>query len=465
MICIPIVILPFLYIMSSGNFLPFLYKKRPARSSCSFGLTGTICVPGDRSISHFSIILGGLASGETRISGLLESDDVLKTIKSMNCLGAHFTKKNGEWIIKGVGNGCLLAPESPLDFENSEIGCELTMGLVGVYDFQTFFKGGDLSKKAVERVLTPLIQMGAQVVPAKKNCLEFALHGPKTPNPIVYKSSMVSARMKSVVLLAALNALGATKVIESMKTQNHMEIMLKEFGVDLLVKSDKIRGYSVQIEGRKELSGCGLTIPGDPSFAIFPLAAALLIPGSDVQILNVLINPSRIGLINILQDMGADIAFVNHRIESGENIADIQVRFSNLKGITISEDRMPYMIDEYPILAIISAFAEGRTVIKGMGKLERLSTILEGLSINNVQCEQGENDLVVMGVPGGRGLGSRSGRMVQPKFDHRIAMSFLVMGLASEYSVVVDDCSMDSTICQDFINLMQGLGARIERMD
>ncbi|XCD43104.1 3-phosphoshikimate 1-carboxyvinyltransferase [Candidatus Liberibacter asiaticus] len=449
--------------------MSFVCKKSTIQSSYSCGLQGTICIPGDRSLSHFSIILGGIAAGETQIRGVLESDDVLNTMRMMHYLGARFTKKDREWIVQGVGNGCLLSPEYPLDFKGFDMGYGLMMGVVGVYDFQTFFKGrAEILQPTLESLLAPLYQMGVQVKLPEDKRLPLVLHGPRTPNPIVYKSPMDSVQSKSVVLLAGLNTPGITEVIEPVKTQDHMEIILKEFGVDLLIKSDTIEDYSVRIEGRKRISGCNLKIPGDSSIAFFPLAAALLIPGSDIKLLNVLTNPLRVGIIDILREMGADITLSNSRIESGENIADIRVRFSKIKGITISDNRLRSIVDEYPILLVISAFAEGETIIKGLAEVmtsKQFSGIIECFNINNIQYEREGDYLMIKGVPGGKGLGCSTGHMVQSKFGYRVAMSFLVMGLASEYSVVVDDYTMISTIFPDFINLMKTLVARIVWVD
>ncbi|MBA5723768.1 3-phosphoshikimate 1-carboxyvinyltransferase [Candidatus Liberibacter sp.] len=449
--------------------MPSSYVKCPVRALRSSDIQGAICVPGDKSISHRAVILGGIASGETRIRGLLESDDIVNTIHSMNSLGAKIEKKGREWIVKGVGNGCFLAPKAPLYFGNSGTGCRLVMGIVGVYDFQTLFKGdSSLSRRPMERILNPLSKMGVQVKSfGKEGCLPITLRGPGTSNPISYKIPMSSSQVKSAILLAGLNTPGITTVIEPLKTRDHTERMLERFGVNLSIKPDTIAGYSVRLQGRGKLSGCNLNISGDPSSAAFPIAAALLVPGSDVTILNVLVNPSRIGLIDTLQEMGADIVFLNPRIEGGEDVADIRVRFSELKGIVVPEERMPYMVDEYPILSVIASFAEGKTVMKGLQELrfkesDRLSAIAEGLRVNNVEHEEGCSHLMVVGVPGGKGLGSSLGNMVRSRFDHRIAMSFLIMGLASEYPVAVDDGNMISTSFPNFIELMQGLGAKIE---
>ncbi|MEG8099449.1 3-phosphoshikimate 1-carboxyvinyltransferase [Candidatus Liberibacter brunswickensis] len=442
------------------------YKKNTIKSSYSCSLKGTVSIPGDRYFSHCSVILGGIASGKTQISGLLESDDVLNTMKMMNYLGANYTKKNSKWIVEGVGNGCLLSPEHPMNFKDFYIGYELIMGVVGVYDFQTFFKGCEnISQKSIKSILDPLRNMGVQVIPIKRNCLPLSLHGPRIPNPISYRSPVASSQLKSVVLLAGLNTPGITEIVEPVKTHDHIENILKEFGVDLLVTTDINENYSVRIEGRKSISGCNLKVPGDPSFALFVLSAALLIAESNIKILRVSINPLRVGLINILQEMGANISFSNIRIESGENIADIQVRSSKLRGISISKSRIRSIIDECPILMVISAFAEGKTIMNGLEDLMRSNqffAILECLQVNNIKYEKGKDHFVIIGAPSGSGLGSSSGHMVQSKFGYNIAMSFLIMGFASEYSVLVDDCYEISAVFPDFINLMQGLGARIE---
>ncbi|AHA27468.1 3-phosphoshikimate 1-carboxyvinyltransferase [Candidatus Liberibacter americanus] len=443
-------------------------KKKPVESYFSRDIQGSVSVPGDKSISHRAVILGGIASKETRITGLLESDDIFNAIKSMSYLGASFEKIGLEWIVRGVGNGCLLAPEKPLYFGNSGTGCNLIMGIAGVYDFRAVFQGDEsLSKRPMRRVLDPLCMMGVQVEPVDSNYLPLALHGPKNPNPIFYNMPIASSQVKSAILLASLNTPGITSIVEDVKTRDHTERMLREFGVDLLIQYSASGKRSIHLEGRCNISGCNLNVPGDFSSAAFLLAAALLIPGSNLQILNVGINPSRIGLIDTLQEMGADISILNPRVDSSEDISDIQVRFSKLRGIFIPENRVPFMIDEYPILAVIAAFAKGKTTMKGLRELrfkesDRLSAIVEGLKINNVDCEAGEDYLVIRGSPGGRGIGSRIGHMVKTRFDHRIAMSFIVMGLASEYPVIVDDYSMISTSFPNFIELMQGLGARIK---
>lgn len=443
---------------------------RPAVSRRSSDLSGTVRIPGDKSISHRSLMLGGLASGETRITGLLEGEDVINTGRAMQAMGAKVRRDGNVWIIDGTGNGALLAPEAPLDFGNAGTGSRLTMGLVGVYDFATTFIGdASLSKRPMGRVLNPLREMGVQVKSAEGDRLPVTLHGPGTANPITYRVPMASAQVKSAVLLAGLNTPGVTTVIEPVMTRDHMEKMLRGFGADLSVETDRQGIRTISIQGRGKLAGQVIDVPGDPSSAAFPLVAALLVPGSDVTILNVLMNPTRIGLILTLQEMGADIDVLNARLSGGEDVADLRVRASELKGVTVPEERAPSMIDEYPMLAVAACFAEGTTTMKGLEELrvkesDRLSAVAEGLKLNGADCEEGKDWLTVRGRPGGKGLGSLAGAQVKTHLDHRIAMSFLVMGLASEHPVTVDDAAMIATSFPEFMDLMAKLGAKIEQV-
>ncbi|AGA64103.1 5-Enolpyruvylshikimate-3-phosphate synthase [Liberibacter crescens BT-1] len=440
------------------------------RSLRSSSLEGTVRVPGDKSISHRALILGSIASGETIINGLLESDDVIKTKESMVAMGASIEKKDEKWIVRGVGNGCLLAPEHSMYFGNSGTGCRLVMGLVGVYDFSATFIGDEsLSKRPMGRILDPLHKMGVQVKTFENEKLPITLRGPKTPNPIVYTVPMASAQVKSALLLAGLNTPGITTVIENVITRDHTERMLQSFGANLTVETDMNSKRCIRLEGRSNLVGQVIDVPSDPSSAAFIIAAAVLVPGSDIKILNVLMNSTRIGFILVLQDMGADIEIFNVRLEGGENVADLHVRFSKLKGIVVSEQRVALMIDEYPILAVIAAFSEGKTIMKGLQELrfkesDRLSAIANGLKLNNVDCEEGDSYLIVNGVSEGKKLGSLSGALVHTCLDHRIAMSFIIMGLVSEYPVAIDDCSMISTSFPNFIGIMKSLGAKIESL-
>jgi 3-phosphoshikimate 1-carboxyvinyltransferase len=439
----------------------------PATAKKSENLKGTVRIPGDKSISHRSFMFGGLASGETRITGLLEGEDVINTGKAMKAMGAKIEKLGDTWIIQGTGNGALLAPEAPLDFGNAGTGCRLTMGLVGVYDFaSTFIGDASLSSRPMGRVLNPLREMGVQVQAMAGDKLPVTLHGPKTANPITYRVPMASAQVKSAVLLAGLNTPGVTTVIEPVMTRDHTEKMLQGFGANLAVETDDEGVRTIRLEGRGKLIGQVIDVPGDPSSTAFPLVAALLVPGSDITILNVLMNPTRTGLILTLQEMGADIGVMNARSAGGEDVADLRVRHSKLKGVEVPADRAPSMIDEYPVLSVAASFAEGTTVMTGLEELrvkesDRLAAVARGLELNGVDCTEGETSLTVRGVPGGKGLGNARREPVKTHLDHRIAMSFLVMGLASEHPVTVDDSRMIATSFPGFMDLMTGMGADI----
>ncbi|MGO4135035.1 3-phosphoshikimate 1-carboxyvinyltransferase [Rhizobium brockwellii] len=442
--------------------------SKPATARKSAGLTGSVRIPGDKSISHRSFMFGGLASGETRITGLLEGEDVINTGRAMQAMGARIRKEGAQWVIEGTGNGALLAPDAPLDFGNAGTGVRLTMGLVGTYDFHSTFIGdASLSKRPMGRVLAPLREMGVQISASEGDRLPVTLKGPGTPSPIRYRVPMASAQVKSAVLLAGLNTPAVTTVIEPVMTRDHTEKMLQGFGAALSVETDEDGVRTIRLEGRGKLAGQVIDVPGDPSSTAFPLVAALLVPGSDITIVNVLMNPTRTGLILTLQEMGANIEVLNPRLAGGEDVADLRVRHSELRGVTVPEDRAPSMIDEYPILAVAACFAEGATVMKGLEELrvkesDRLSAVADGLKLNGVDCDEGEDFLIVRGRPDGKGLGNAAGGRVSTHLDHRIAMSFLVMGLASEHPVTIDDAAMIATSFPEFMQLMSGLGAKIE---
>lgn len=437
---------------------------KPATAHRSGALKGDIRIPGDKSISHRSFMFGGLAAGETRITGLLEGDDIINTGRAMQAMGAKIRKDGDVWIINGTGNGCLLQPEAPLDFGNAGTGARLTMGLVGTYDMTTTFIGdASLTKRPMARVLNPLREMGVQVEAAEGDRLPLTLRGPKTANPISYRVPMASAQVKSAVLLAGLNTPGITTVIEPVMTRDHTEKMLKGFGADLNVETDKDGVRYIHIVGQGKLTGQTIDVPGDPSSTAFPLVAALLVEGSDIIIRNVLMNPTRTGLILTLQEMGGNIEVLDPRLAGGEDVADLRVRASDLKGIVVPPERAPSMIDEYPVLAIAASFAEGETVMDGLDELrvkesDRLAAVARGLEANGVDCTEGEMSLTVRGRPGGKAIG---GGTVATHLDHRIAMSFLVMGLVSEKPVTVDDGNMIATSFPEFFDLMAGLGANI----
>ncbi|OAV50952.1 3-phosphoshikimate 1-carboxyvinyltransferase [Rhizobium sp. WYCCWR10014] len=443
---------------------------RPATARKSAGLTGSVRIPGDKSISHRSFMFGGLASGQTRITGLLEGEDVINTGRAMQAMGARIRKEGAQWVIDGTGNGALFAPDAPLDFGNAGTGVRLTMGLVGTYDFRSTFIGdASLSKRPMGRVLNPLREMGVQISASEGDRLPVTLKGPGTPSPIRYRVPMASAQVKSAVLLAGLNTPGVTTVIEPVMTRDHTEKMLQGFGAALSVETDSEGVRTIRLEGRGRLTGQVIDVPGDPSSTAFPLVAALLVPGSDITIVNVLMNPTRTGLILTLQEMGADIEVLNTRLAGGEDVADLRVRHSELKGVIVPEDRAPSMIDEYPILAVAACFAEGATIMKGLEELrvkesDRLSAVADGLKLNGVDCDEGEDFLIVRGRPDGKGLGTAVDGRVSTHLDHRIAMSFLVMGLASEHPVTIDDAAMIATSFPEFMQLMTGLGAKIEEV-
>jgi len=439
---------------------------QPATARRSSGLSGRARMPGDKSISHRSMMFGALASGETRITGLLEGEDVLRTAAAMKAMGAGIEKHGDEWVVRGMGNGCLLEPTEPLDFGNAGTGSRLTMGLVGTYDMTTTFVGdASLSKRPMGRVLDPLRLMGVEVVSsAEGDRMPLTLRGPRVATPITYRVPMASAQVKSAVLLAGLNAPGVTTVIETVMTRDHTEKMLKGFGATIEVETDANGARHIRVQGQTPLAGVTIAVPGDPSSAAFPLVAALIVPGSDIVIENVLMNPTRTGLITTLLEMGASIELLNRRDAGGEDVADLRVRSSELKGVSVPADRAPSMIDEYPVLAVAASFAEGETLMQGLDELrvkesDRLAAVARGLEANGVDCTEGKDWLSVRGRPGGRGLG---GGTVATHLDHRIAMSFLVMGLASEKPVTVDDRAMIATSFPEFMGLMARLGASID---
>ncbi|CAF25595.1 3-phosphoshikimate 1-carboxyvinyltransferase [Bartonella quintana] len=441
-----------------------MQKTTPITAYKSTCLSGKIKIPGDKSISHRSLILGGLANGETHIHGLLESDDVLNTAAAMQAMGACIIKKADRWIIRGTGNGCLLAAEKPLNFGNAGTGARLVMGMVGPYHMKTTFIGdASLSKRPMGRILNPLRLMGVEIEATHGDRLPLTLYGPKMANPIRYRIPIASAQVKSAILLAGLNTAGTTTVIEPILTRDHTEKMLKAFGAELEIKTDAEGTRFIHLNGQPHLTGQTIHIPGDPSSAAFPIIAALLVENSDITIENVLINKSRMGLIETLWEMDAKIELLNQHKTGGENVADLRVKSSMLKGVTVPKERAPSMIDEYPALAVAAAFAEGKTVMLGIDELrvkesDRLSALAQGLKINHVDCEEGKDFLIVHGKSSAKGLG---GGHVTTHLDHRIAMSFLIFGLVSEKPVTIDDKRMIATSFPEFIPFIQQLGGKI----
>ncbi len=435
----------------------------PLSSRAGRALAGRIRVPGDKSISHRSLMFGAVSLGETRIEGLLEADDVLGTGAAMRALGAVVTRDGeGAWRVSGLGCGGLLEPEGVLDFGNAGTGSRLTMGLVAGHSIAATFVGdASLSRRPMGRVLNPLREMGVEVIARSGDRLPLTLRGPKTLLPITYRVPVPSAQVKSAVLLAGLGGAGITTVIEPIATRDHTERMLQGFGADLSVEIAEDGGRTIRLVGRPELKAQHVVVPGDPSSAAFAIVAGLIVPGSDVTVENVLLNPLRTGLFQTLLEMGADLVIENERLSGGERIGDVHVRSSKLKGVVVPPERAPAMIDEYPILAIAAAFAEGPTVMEGLEELrvkesDRLAAVARGLEANAIACREGETSLVVEGRRAGVKIG---GGTVATHLDHRIAMSFLVLGLAADRPVSVDDTAMIATSFPSFRGLMEGLGA------
>ena len=430
------------------------------------GLSGTVDIPGDKSISHRCAIFGLLASGETRITGLLESEDVINSLDAASALGAMVRRDGELWVIKGAGNGALLEAENHLDFGNSGTGCRLFMGLLGTYDFPSTFVGDpSLSSRPMNRILDPLRLFGAQILAQEGDGrLPITIRGPEYAAPIEYRVPMASAQVKSAILLAALNAPGITRVIEPVMTRDHTEKMLSGFGANLEIETDANGIRTIALEGQCVLQGREIVVPGDPSSAAFMIVAGLIVPDSTIVIPNVLMNPTRIGLITTLLEMGGNIDIANERQSGGEDLADITVRYSQLKGIEVPGERSASMIDEYPILAIAAAVARGKTTMCDIGELrvkecDRLSAVANGLQANGVPVTEGKDFLVVEGNPDRTGLGGGS---VETHRDHRIAMSFLVMGMVAEKPVIVDDSNIIATSFPQFLNMMDDLGAEME---
>lgn len=430
-------------------------------------LAGRIRVPGDKSISHRALILGTLTVGETTIAGLLEGEDVQHTAQAMRALGARIerTEADGQivWRVRGVGVGGFAAPEKPLDFGNSGTGCRLAMGAVAGSPVQATFVGdASLSSRPMARVLAPLAKMGARVIEAADGGrLPVTLQGAAEPYPIVYEPPVASAQLKSAVLLAGLGAPGETTVIEAQATRDHTERMLKHFGAKISVKHTGTNdiGRRIVLQGQPELEAASVLVPADPSSAAFPLVAALIVPESDIQLEAVMTNPLRTGLFTTLKEMGAQIETIGTNSDGGEEVAELRVKAGPLKGVEVPAERAPSMIDEYPVLAVAAAFAEGQTVMRGLSELrvkesDRLDATAQMLRVNGVEVAIEGDDMIVTGK--GRAPG---GGQVTTHMDHRIAMSALVMGLASEQPVAVDDAAFIATSFPGFPELMRALGA------
>ena len=436
----------------------------PVSSGTAGPLKGRIRVPGDKSISHRALILGALAVGRTRITGLLEGDDVLRTAAAVRALGARVERGNGGiWSVDGVGVGGFNEPADVLDFGNSGTGARLMLGALATSSLTAVFTGdASLRRRPMGRVAEPLQRMGVRILAREGNRLPLTLVGTADPLPIAYRLPVPSAQVKSAILLAGLNTPGETSVTEPLATRDHTERMLRHFGaiVSTVVGRDGAR--EITVKGERELKAADLTVPGDPSSAAFPAVAALLLPGSEIAIEGVGMNEFRTGLFTTLAEMGAQIELTSPRETGGETVADVVVRASRLRGVEVPAARAPSMIDEYPVLAVAAAFASGRTVMRGLSELrvkesDRLAAIAEGLAACGVGVAIEGDTLAVEGL-GGK---PRGGAVIAARLDHRIAMAFLVLGLAAERPVGIDDGETIATSFPGFAALMNGLGAGI----
>ena len=424
-------------------------------------------MPGDKSISHRALILGALAAGETTIAGLLEGEDVLNSAAVLRALGADIVRDPaGVWHVHGFGVGGFSEPTDILDHGNSGTGVRLMLGAVATTPIMATFTGdASLRKRPMRRVLDPIERFGAQAVTRDGGLLPITMKGAKNPVPITYRLPVPSAQVKSAILLAGLNAPGDTTVIEAEPTRDHTERMLTHFGA--VVRREKIEGglTAITLVGQPELRASHVQVPADPSSAAFPIVAALIVPGSEIRIDAVMLNPTRTGLITVLKRMGADITIENERSESGETVGDLVIKAGPLKGVDVEPEIAPSMIDEYPVLAIAAAFAEGRTKMMGLGELrvkesDRLAAVADGLIACGIKIELGSDWLAVEGWGAG---GMPGGGKIATHMDHRIAMAFLIAGLAAKAPVTVDDTSFVATSFPDFIPLMQKLGAIFTR--
>ncbi len=437
----------------------------PLKSSKSGPLKGNIRVPGDKSISHRSIMFGALADGETIISGLLEGEDVYNTAQAMRALGAKVQKgEDGLFRCIGLGLGHLKEPDRILEMGNSGTSTRLLMGILASHNISATFSGdSSLNKRPMSRVMIPLEQMGAKFMGRSGGRLPLTMQGASPAKAITYKLPVASAQVKSAVLLAGLNAQGTTTVLEPEPTRDHSENMLRHFGIKVDITKDDNGIDAISIQGGQKLLGCAVDVPSDPSSAAFPVVAALLNEGSELTLPRVGINPRRIGLYETLIEMGADIRFEDKVIDAGEPVATIIVRNkSSLKGIEVPSERVPSMIDEFPVLAMAAACADGITTMTGLAELrvkesDRLQCVADGLKACGVKLEMGSDWLTIYGT----GKPPKGGVTIETQLDHRLAMSFLVLGSATDEPVAVDDASPVNTSFPGFVDLMNELGAKI----
>lgn len=430
-------------------------------SGKSKALSGTVRAPGDKSISHRSMIFGAMAEGTTHVTGLLEGADILSTVSVMQALGATITKTGeGAYSVEGCGGAGLQTPKIDLDCGNAGTGVRLIMGACAGYDIRARFTGdASLSSRPMNRILAPLRDMGVKASSEEGGRLPVSLDSDGTLQPTTYTPPIASAQVKSAVLLAAVNTAGVTTITEPIPTRDHTENMLRAFGAK--VEVTKRNGADViKLEGPVTLKAAKINVPGDPSSAAFPIVAALITPGSDIIVENVMMNPTRTGLFDCLTEMGGHVQADNFRKSGGEVIADIHVKYSKLHGITVPPERAASMIDEYPILAVAASVANGTTIMDDIGELrvkesDRITATAKLLQKNGVVVDELENGLKVTGGE------VRGGGLVTTHHDHRIAMSALILGCAAEAPVSIDDASMIATSFPTFFDLMNGLGANI----
>jgi len=435
----------------------------PLASHGADPLTGRFMTPGDKAISHRALILGALAVGRTSIEGLLEADDVLSTIAALRQLGAHIEQRDNAWHVSGLGVNGLLEPDGVLDLGNSGTGLRLLMGVLAPYAFASRFTGAPtLTRRPMRALLDALAPIGAAVTSSVDAGLPLTLRGPWLPLPIHHVMAAPSEQIKSAILLAATQIAGTTIVVEPVATRDHTEKLLADFGATIATNTDDAGVTTISVTGLTPLRAHHLIVPGDPSSAAYPIVAALIVPGSDLLVENVLINPTRTGLIDTLLEMGGDIQFLNQHETGGEHIADLRVRSSRLKGISVGADHAATMLDDIPALSIAAAYAQGETLIEGLAELreqecDRLAATAAGLAANKVSVTEGETSLTIGGdgkVPGGGTVASHG--------DHRIAMSFLLLGLASQKPVTIDDTTAIAASFPGFVAAMTGAGARFD---
>jgi 3-phosphoshikimate 1-carboxyvinyltransferase len=437
---------------------------RPLISRPAGPISGRARVPGDKSISHRALMLGGVALGTSEIHGLLEGEDVLRTAAAMRLLGAEVERgADGVWRAEGRGVGALIEPEDVLDLGNSGTSARLLLGLLASHPLTACLTGdASLRRRPMGRVIQPLAEIGAGFAARAGGRVPLAITGAAEPMPIRYRLPVASAQVKSAVLLAALNTPGSTSVIEPEPVRDHTELMLRHFGARLSIEREPDGARASTLEGQPELKGRRIRVPADPSSAAFPAVAALIRPGSELRLEGVGLNPHRTGLYETLREMGAEIQTLDARAEAGEPVGDLLIRAGRLRGIEVPASRAPSMIDEYPILAVAAAFAEGRTVMRGLAELkvkesDRLAAIAEGLARCGVKVETGPDSLTVEGA----GAPPKGGARIATRLDHRIAMAFLVLGIGAKEPVTVDDAAPIETSFPGFAALMNGLGAEI----